>query len=101
MTGRILGSVLGAALALIAPALAARAIDMDTAMSGQGSISLPTYLQCVPYARQVSGVQIYGDAWTWWSQAAGRYARGFAPRVGAVMSFKPHGNMRLGHVAAV
>lgn len=30
------------------------------------------YLQCVPYARQISGIQIYGDAWTWWGQAEGK-----------------------------
>lgn len=59
------------------------------------------YLQCVPYARQVSGIGIYGDAHTWWGQAEGRYARGREPRVGAVMAFRPYGNMRLGHVAAV
>jgi surface antigen len=62
---------------------------------------LQPYLQCVPYARQVSGIQIYGDAWTWWDQAAGRYARGHTPRVGAVMAFQPDGSMTLGHVAAV
>lgn len=59
------------------------------------------YLQCVPYARQVSGIQIYGDAWTWWDQAEGLYNRGNRPKRGAVMSFQPYGNMRLGHVAAV
>jgi surface antigen len=59
------------------------------------------YLQCVPYARTVSGIQLRGDAHTWWDQAAGRYQRGFTPRVGAVMAFKPHGPMVLGHVAAV
>jgi len=59
------------------------------------------YIQCVPYARQVSGIQIRGDAHTWWEQAAGRYARGKVPRVGAVMSFRPSGAMQLGHVAAV
>ncbi len=58
-------------------------------------------LQCVPYARAVSGVQIRGDAHTWWGQAQGRYDRGDRPRVGAVLAFKPHGAMRLGHVAAV
>ena len=58
-------------------------------------------LQCVPYARALSGVEIRGDAHTWWGQAAGRYDRGDAPRVGAVLSFIPHGKMRLGHVAAV
>lgn len=58
-------------------------------------------LQCVPYARQVSGIRIYGDAHTWWQQANGKYARGNVPRVGAVMAVQPHGNSTLGHVAAV
>ena len=58
-------------------------------------------LQCVPYARALTGVEIRGDAHTWWGQADGRYQRGTAPKVGAIMSFRPHGNMRLGHVAAV
>ena len=58
-------------------------------------------LQCVPYARTVSGIQIYGDAHTWWGQAAGKYARGGRPKIGAVMAFKPYGRMELGHVAAV
>jgi len=58
-------------------------------------------LQCVPYARQLTGIQIYGDAHTWWGQAEGRYSRGFKPKVGAVMAFKPSGNSTLGHVAAV
>jgi surface antigen len=58
-------------------------------------------LQCVPYARALTGVEIRGDAHTWWGQAEGRYQRGAAPKVGAIMAFRPHGNMRLGHVAAV
>ncbi len=58
-------------------------------------------LQCVPFARQVSGIEIYGNAKTWWGQAAGRYDRGQAPRVGAVMALPSHGKMRLGHVATV
>jgi CHAP domain len=58
-------------------------------------------LQCVPYARALTGVEIRGDAHTWWDQAEGKYQRGTKPRVGAVMAFIPHGNMRLGHVAAV
>ncbi|WP_307558419.1 CHAP domain-containing protein [Novosphingobium rosa] len=62
---------------------------------------LPGYLQCVPYARQASGIQLFGDARTWWGQAAGRYSRGNTPRVGAVMAFRPHGKMVLGHVAMV
>lgn len=82
---------------LHAPACADASAAFETA-SGK---ELPAYLQCVPYARQLSGIQIYGDAYTWWDQAAGRYERGDEPRVGAVMAFVPQGNMRLGHVATV
>ena len=60
-----------------------------------------TGLECVPYARQMSGIQIYGDAWTWWDQASARYAEGARPQVGAVLVFRPHGVMKLGHVAVV
>lgn len=86
---------------LAVPAGADTVIEDSRLVSGGGSSSLPPYLQCVPYARQVSGISIYGDAHTWWDQAAGRFARGKSPRVGAVMTFKPHGNSTLGHVAAV
>jgi len=95
--------IAGIALGLACAPATARVVmpDDDDEVTGGGASSLPPYLQCVPYARQVSGIQIRGDAWTWWDQAEGRYARGFAPKVGAVMALKPHGNSRLGHVAAV
>lgn len=96
----IIGCAIAAALALVAPVAASTLVDLDV-VSGGGGSNLPPYLQCVPYARQVSGIQIFGDAHTWWGQAAGRYARGFEPQVGAVMAFKPHGNSHLGHVAAI
>jgi surface antigen len=60
-----------------------------------------TYWQCVPFARLVSGIQIFGDAYTWWRQALGRYETGFTPKAGAVLCFKPTERMRLGHVAVV
>jgi surface antigen len=60
-----------------------------------------TYWQCVPFARLISGIQIFGDARTWWSQALGKYETGVQPRVGAVLCFKPTARMRLGHVAVV
>jgi len=59
------------------------------------------YWQCAPYAREISGVEIYGNANTWWGQAAGRYERGDTPEIGSVMAFKSHGKMRAGHVAMV
>ena len=58
-------------------------------------------LQCVPYARAQSGIDIRGNALTWWDQAAGRYNRGAAPRVGAVLAFRPTRAMPIGHVAVV
>jgi len=91
-----------AALALAAiasPAGARTSIDTLDVTSGSGE--LPAVLQCVPYARQLTGIQIYGDALTWWGQAEGRYRRGSKPQVGAVMAVRPYGNSRLGHVAAV
>jgi surface antigen len=59
------------------------------------------YLQCVPFARAASGVDLYGNAETWWAQAAGRYERGNEPRVGAVLSMPGTRAMPLGHVAVV
>ena len=59
------------------------------------------YWQCATFARSFSGIEIYGDARTWWSQAEGRFVRGSVPRVGSVMAFVPSGSMRLGHVATV
>lgn len=58
-------------------------------------------IQCVPYARAITGVEIYGDAHTWWHKAKGRYERGNEPQVGAVLSFRPHGASSLGHISAV
>lgn len=60
-----------------------------------------TYWQCVPFARLISGIQIFGDAWTWWKQAQSKYETGYSPRAGAVLCFKPTQRMRLGHVAVV
>ena len=59
------------------------------------------FWQCAPYAREISGIQIRGNANTWWSQAAGRYERGQAPKEGAVLAFEATRRMRVGHVAMV
>jgi len=61
----------------------------------------PTRLSCVPYARAVSGIDLSGDAYQWWDEAAGVYPRSQAPSPGAVLVFAPHGGMRVGHLAVV
>ncbi len=59
------------------------------------------YLQCVTFARAESGIEIRGNAKTWWNQAAAAYDRGHEPRKGAVMAFAGTRSMPMGHVAVV
>jgi surface antigen len=59
------------------------------------------FWQCAPFARMFSGVQLFGAAAGWWSQAVGKYSRGGSPKEGAVLVFKAIGSMRSGHVATV
>lgn len=58
-------------------------------------------LQCVPFARQVSGVEIYGNANTWWAQAAGRYPRSNSPAFGSVFVIHGFSTSAQGHVSVV
>lgn len=59
------------------------------------------FSQCVPFARQASGVEIYGDANTWWTQAAGRYPRSGRPAPGSVLVLRGYRDPSRGHVAVV
>ncbi len=58
-------------------------------------------LQCVPFARAASGIELKGNAVNWWDAAAGIYQRGAQPESGSVLNFRANGHMRLGHVAVV
>ena len=58
-------------------------------------------LQCVPFARAASGIELKGNAANWWEAAAGVYERGSRPEPGSVLNFRATGHMRLGHVAVV
>jgi surface antigen len=81
--------------AAIAALLAFASLATTSAATASG------YLQCVPFARAASGVDIHGNANTWWAQADNRYERGREPRVGAVMHFPGTRAMPIGHVAVV
>ena len=59
------------------------------------------FWQCAPFARSVSGIDLHGNANTWWGQAQGRYDRGHTPAAGAVLAFDATARMRVGHVAMV
>jgi surface antigen len=89
--------VLAARFALMVACILMTAVPADASAAK----SKARFWQCAPFAREVSGVEIHGNAWTWWNQAAGRYARGNAPKTGSVMSFQRTARMPLGHVAMV
>lgn len=59
------------------------------------------HLQCVPYARARSGIKIYGDAYTWWDQAEGKFKKTDAPRLGAVMVLAGYAGPKRAHLAVV
>ena len=58
-------------------------------------------MQCVPYARAHSGISIFGDAWTWWQKAAGKFARSPTPVLGSVMVLAGYAGPNRAHLAVV
>lgn len=58
-------------------------------------------LQCVPFARAESGVELRGDASTWWRQAKERFETAKTPDEGAVLVLRGYNDPRRGHVAVV
>ncbi len=83
---------------LTAAAVAATIVFFSSTAPAQAA---EPYWQCVTFARMFSGIQIFGDAWTWWESATGKYAKGSTPETGAVLVFRPNGKMTRGHVAVI
>jgi surface antigen len=107
-------ALVATAMLISGPAFAEAATDKP--VTGQSALSsAPSWLkswshlpqtlsrswQCVTFARFFSGLQIYGDAWTWWNGAEGKYARGQQPEAKSVLVFRKTGRMTRGHVAVV
>lgn len=97
----ITGLAIGLGTPVLDPVQARSSLAYAIARDGRPNGPMAGVLQCVPFARNTSGIRLYGDAHTWWRQAEGRYARGSVPRPGAVMTIRPHGGSSLGHVATV
>jgi hypothetical protein len=74
-----------------------RAYASDTPMMVPASPPL----SCVPYARTRSGIQIFGDAYTWWDQARTSYAREPLPRTGSVLVLDGYAGPKRAHLAVV
>ncbi|MDJ0946789.1 MAG: CHAP domain-containing protein [Kiloniellales bacterium] len=81
------------------PAFPSSELQLAAASARISTPSRP--LQCVPYARRISGIEIRGDAWTWWRAAAGRYARRHTPMAGSVLVLGRSRQLRGGHIAVV
>lgn len=81
--------------------LALAACSSGPRLESPAHFGTPTHLTCVPYAREVSGIDLAGNAYQWWDEADGVYPRAQTPQPGAVLVFAPHGNMSVGHLAVV
>src|SRR5689334_6936645 len=104
MAGAIAQLALAAVLAFAVAGCATETESLAPSDSGAqaGAIQkTKSPLQCVPYARQASGVRIYGDAYTWWDKAAGKFQRGTTPKLGAVMVLTGYAGPNRAHVAVV
>jgi surface antigen len=64
-------------------------------------VGLRAPLDCVPFARALSGIHLRGDAADWWWQDGGRYAQGKVPEVGSVMVFAQTSRLPRGHLSVV
>jgi len=74
------------------------------ASSGPGAgayVGEPVALDCVPFARALSGVQLRGPAADWWPAAEGFYQRTRAPEPGSVLVFPRSDRLPQGHLAVV
>jgi hypothetical protein len=58
-------------------------------------------LFCVEFARNLSGLNIFGDAKYWWDRARNLYARAAHPLEEAVMVFSGSARLKRGHLAVV
>jgi hypothetical protein len=63
--------------------------------------SEPLAVECAPFARALSGLQLRGAAADWWRQADGRYEQSQVPVPGSVLVLRRSGRLGSGHVAVV
>ena len=88
---------------LAKPKLKPQSQNVQTAFTPKADFyRIPKQVQCVPHARDVSGIQIRGNAHTWWDQAEGKgYQRGKAPKRGSVFVLSNTNRLKYGHVSVV
>ncbi len=75
----------------------------ETSITGDAPalVEAATPQECASYARERSGIALYGDAYTWWDQAEGHYAHTSAPQPGAILVLTGYAGPKHGHLAVV
>ena len=68
--------------------------------SASASLNVPG-ISCAPFARELSGIALYGEADSWWRSAGGQYTRSARPILGGVLVFKRSARLHSGHVSVV
>ena len=58
-------------------------------------------IDCVPFARALTGIPLAGDGPEWWQAAAGKFDRTGVPQTGAILVFRRTGRLPHGHVSVV
>ncbi len=71
------------------------------ATSGLHSLSSNGTIDCVPFARALTGIPLSGDGPEWWETADGRFERTASPQTGAILVFRRTGRLPHGHVSVV
>jgi surface antigen len=74
---------------------------LDGRADGPRIVAAADPVQCVPFAREASGIGLMGDAWTWWRSAANGYRRDSTPAEGAILVLRKTNRLRYGHLAVV
>lgn len=82
--------------------LSACAAPAPTGSAGyRGYVGGTVMAECAPFARILSGVQLWGPAADWWREADGRYARQHFPEQGSLLVLRRSERLPDGHVAVV
>jgi surface antigen len=92
--------MLRSVMIIVALSLGACASEERTGPNLAAAHSYPG-LDCVPFARALTGLALHGDAADWWELASRRYPRTRSPQVGGVLVFRRTGRLPHGHVSVV
>ena len=96
---RVVRSALRVSFLLLAGLLSACA-GRSGSVASDGGVVYPG-ISCAPFARELSGIALYGEADSWWDQAAGHYNRANRPRLGSALVLRRESRLPSGHVSVV